>query len=134
MKLCRLKKRLGKLFLTETVACIRGGRWTCVAAQNGEAIEPILICRDAAGHALILDGNQRACCCLRHKRTLGAYVVTGDHDAEAILRLEAARTIRPFPHRDFLMGTLSFRSLLNEIEVEVNRLGRRTVAAAVATF
>lgn len=121
---------LGSLRLTRSVSCSRGGRWSCVQLLNDGHLDPIITVADEAGLVYILDGNQRACCCQRHSLPLDALQLQCDGDHETLLELENSGSIRPFPHRAFMMGRATLEEMLQDSQRASAALGRLTVAEA----
>ncbi|MBT3192990.1 MAG: hypothetical protein HN341_10580 [Verrucomicrobia bacterium] len=120
------------MLLTQDVSCSSGGRPTCLALGDDVGIDPIVALSDSRGRFYILDGNQRAFCCLRHGLSVDFFLVSCDRDADDILQHERSGLIPPFTHRDFLMGATHCDTLLAEAKNAAKALSYSTVAKAVS--
>jgi len=82
---------------------------------HGGWVPPLIVSpvnRNLAQAYIILDGNHRTCLCAKHGYLVPAYLMTLKTTPDEILQLELSEQIRPFPHRDFLLGDQSFQDLM----------------------
>lgn len=63
---------------------------------------------------IILDGNHRACKCALYDSPIKAINITKDSDKDIILELELRRLLPGFPHRRFLRGEQTLKTLVDE--------------------
>lgn len=72
---------------------------------------------------IILDGNHRACKCALYDSPIKAINITKDSDKDIILELELRRILPGFPHRKFLRGEQTLKTLLEEAIEASNKIG-----------
>ena len=100
--------------------------------QEGR-IQPIfVVCWTADGY-LILDGHHRAYLLARRSLPISAIVLTRESDRDEILRLETNNEVPRFPHRDYLMGTVSLLQLGQQAIEQAIHWGMRSITDLVAT-